>query len=87
MAKWIWYPGDYELYHSIQLHSRREEYGCEYPTFWKLSTPYPNVRFFKGYHADREDTVRFVTRATGYVMIDNARLPVNTDHRVSLLQK
>ena len=81
-AKWIWYPGDYELYHSIKLHSRREEYGCEYPTFWKLSTPYPNVRFFKGYHADGEDTVRFVTRAKGYVMIDNARLPVNTNLQI-----
>ena len=78
-AKWIWYPGDYELYHSIKLHSRREEFGCEYPTFWKLSTPYPNVRFFKGYHADGEDVVRFVTRAKGYVIVDNDRLPVNTD--------
>ncbi|MBO5756093.1 MAG: hypothetical protein J6S28_00195, partial [Clostridia bacterium] len=82
-AKWIWYPGDYELYHSIQLHSRREEFGCEYPTFWKLSTPYPNVRFFKSYRADGEDTVRFVTRATGYVIIDNDRLPVNADLHVS----
>ena len=79
MAKWIWYPGDYELYHSIKLHSRREEYGCEYPTFWALATPYPNVRFFKSYRADAEDTVRFVTRAKGYVIVDDRRLPVNED--------
>lgn len=79
MAKWIWYPGDYELYHSIRLHARREEFGCEYPTFWALATPYPNVRFFKSYHADSDDVVRFVTRAKAYVMVDNDRLPVNTD--------
>lgn len=79
MAKWIWYPGDYELYHSIRLHARREEFGCEYPAFWALATPYPNVRFFKSYHADAADVVRFVTRAKAYVMVDNDRLPVNTD--------
>ena len=79
MAKWIWYPGDYELYHSIRLHARREEFGCEYPTFWALATPYPNVRFFKSYHADTDDVVRFVTRAKAYVMVDDQRLPVNTD--------
>ena len=78
-AKWIWYPGDYELYHSIKLHARREEFGCEYPTFWALATPYPNVRFFKSYHADEADTVRFVTRAKGYVIVDDKRLPVNED--------
>ena len=78
-AKWIWYPGDFELYHSIKLHSRREEFGCEYPTFWALATPYPNVRFFKSYHADEADTVRFVTRAKGYVIVDDKRLPVNED--------
>lgn len=81
-AKWIWYHGDYELYHSMLLHARREEFGCEYPTFWKLSPPYPNVRFFKSYHADGDDVVRFVTRAKAYVMVDNARLPVNTDLKI-----
>ena len=81
-AKWIWYHGDFELYHSMLLHARREEFGCEYPTFWKLSPPYPNVRFFKSYHADEDDVVRFVTRAKAYVMVDNDRLPVNTDLKI-----
>ena len=28
-AKWIWVMGDFELYHSILLHSRREEFGID----------------------------------------------------------
>ena len=40
-AQWIWYNGDFELYHSMKLHARREEYGVEYPCFWSLSAPYP----------------------------------------------
>lgn len=27
-ARWIWYNGDFELYHSIKLHNRREEFDC-----------------------------------------------------------
>ena len=25
-AEWIWYNGDFELYHSIKMHNRREEF-------------------------------------------------------------
>ncbi len=82
-AKWIWYNGDYELYHSIKLHSRREEYGCEYPTFWSLSAPYPNASFAKAYHADEAHTIRVVTPHKAYVSIDHHRMPVNTDLKVS----
>ena len=28
-GRWIWYPGDFELYHNMLLHSRREEKGCD----------------------------------------------------------
>ena len=51
-AQWIWYNGDFELYHSMKLHSRREEYGVEYPCFWSLSAPYPTASFAKAYHSD-----------------------------------
>lgn len=77
-AKWIWYNGDFELYHSMKLHTRREEFGCEYPPFWAMSAPYPNASFAKAYHSDEEDTVRVVTPHKAYVTIDGARYPVNT---------
>ena len=32
-AEWIWYNGDFELYHSIKMHNRREEFDCPVPPF------------------------------------------------------
>ena len=78
-AQWIWYNGDFEIYHSLKLHGRREEFGAEYPCMWALSAPYPTVSFIKNYHSDKEDTVRLVTRQKAYITIDHRRFPANTD--------
>ena len=82
-AQWIWYNGDFEIYHSLKLHSRREEFGAEYPCIWALSSPYPSVVFKKDYHADGEDTIRLVTKQKAYISIDRRRFPANTDITVS----
>lgn len=70
-AKWIWYPGDYEIYHNLKLHLRREEYGYEHPAHWPYSTPYPYVEFSRSFETP-EDT-EFVVRAHGkaHVRLDN----------------
>lgn len=47
MSQWIWKFGDFEIYHSLLLHNRRQEYGKPYPVFWKLYVPEPVVRFEK----------------------------------------
>ena len=78
-AKWIWYFGDYEIYHSLLLHSRRTEKDHDYPAFWPLSTPYPNVVFRKHYTSVEPDTVRFICRGCAYVEIDGVRHAANTD--------
>ncbi len=78
-AKWIWYNGDFELYHSMKLHTRREEYGFSLPPFWHMSAPYPNCSFGKVYHSDEVDTLRMITPHKSYITIDGARFPANTD--------
>ena len=78
-AKWIWYRGDYELYHCIQLHSRRVEYGAEYPAFWSFSTPYPLVEFFKIFDAPSDGFFRVSFHGSGYVKFDGVIHPENTD--------
>ncbi len=79
VAKWIWYNGDFELYHAMKLHTRREEYGCGYPPFWAMSAPYPNASFGKAWHADGPDVIRMITPHTAYIIIDDHRYPANTD--------
>ena len=79
-AKWIWYPGDFEMYHSIQLHSRREQLDeGGYPAFWNLKTPYPAVTFKKRFTAAKDTVVKAVSRDIGYMMVDWYRKPLNTD--------
>ena len=79
-AKWIWYNGDYELYHSMKLHSRRTEFDAEYPPFWTMPAPNPNAVFTKRYHADEDDVIHVVAPHKAYITVDYyTRYPVNTD--------
>ena len=32
---WLWYPGDFELYHALKQNFSRVERGCAWPAFWK----------------------------------------------------
>ncbi len=54
--KWIWYPGDFEIYHSNLVHSRREDFGMEYPPVWMQYSPYPRVDCRKDIRCDEERT-------------------------------
>ncbi len=47
MSQWIWKFGDCEIYHSLLVHNRRQEYGYPEPPVWKLYSPEPVVRFQK----------------------------------------
>lgn len=47
MAKWIWKFGEFEIYHSLLLHNRRQQYGYLEPVVWKLYAPEPVVVFQK----------------------------------------
>lgn len=69
-ARWIWFNGDYELYHTIKLHSRRQEFETDCPAMWALYPPYPNVTFVKQWHADEDCTIKVVSNSRGYVVID-----------------
>ena len=33
--RWIWYPGDLELYYALKQNFSRVERGCPWPAFWK----------------------------------------------------
>lgn len=32
---WLWYPGDFELYHAMRQNFSRVERGFGWPAFWK----------------------------------------------------
>ena len=47
MSKWIWKFGEFEVYHNLLLHNRRQQYGYPEPVVWKLYAPEPVVNFRK----------------------------------------
>lgn len=79
MAQWIWYYGDFEIYHNLQLHCRRQEYGADYPPFWSMSTPYPMAEFTKTFEAAEDSSFKLHLHGSGYVLLDGARFPENVD--------
>lgn len=74
-GKWIWYPGDYEIYHSLLVHSRRYERGVHIPCQWSLTTPYPNVSFSKEITLERETEFVCYATAPGVVTVMTGRFP------------
>jgi len=56
-SKWIWYYGDFEIFHSAKLHSLRQEQGTTFPGFWSLANTYPIVRFSKTVNTRADDTI------------------------------
>ena len=79
MAEWIWYPGEYELYHSILLHARRQEFGADYPCFWLLPSIYPNVEFHKDFDCKKNGSFKLYTNGKGYLLLDGVRYPANAE--------
>ncbi|MBE5809064.1 MAG: hypothetical protein E7317_12085 [Clostridiales bacterium] len=73
-AKWIWYPGDFELYHSMLLHARREEYGYAYPVMWHVSRPECLACFSTIVDLAEDVTATVYARGKGYVNAGGRRL-------------
>ena len=78
-AKWIWYYGEFEIYHYLLLNSRREDMGCDYPCLWNLSAPYPRVDFKTSCTIPKDTTLRVVTNGSGMVWFGAQNYPVNMD--------
>ena len=67
---WMWYYGDYEVYHYRDLNLRRQEFGRDYPTLWYLSSPYVSVVFFKEMMCDEDGYAICHANGKGVVLVD-----------------
>ena len=77
MAKWIWYNGDFEAYHNIQLHTRREQYGMVKPPFWDIPLPYAIVEFHKRFISKKDEDVFCFCKGEGVIWLDEKCFSVN----------
>lgn len=73
---WMWHYADYEIYHIMQVNCRREERGYGRPAFWKLHTPYTNVKFIKTFES-KGGYVKAHFNGTGYIAVNKKRYNEN----------
>jgi len=69
-AKWIWYPGDFELWLHARTMMRRDERGMYIPPIWKIDSCHPNVKFRRVVELERGETVTIAANGRFNVMVN-----------------
>lgn len=69
-ARWMWYPGDFEIYHSLLLHGRRDEQDWIHPAFWRLDDCWHSVKFVREYELDRPKQIEVRFNGTGHINLE-----------------
>lgn len=75
---WMWYAGDYEIYHIMKVNLRREERGYGRPVFWKQHTPYVNVKFRKSIESSGGRLKAYFC-GSGYIAVNGVRYNEKTE--------
>lgn len=66
---WIWYPGDFELYHAMKQNFSRVERGFGWPAFWKSEGFRNRVAFRQTYELEQETSFTVFSNAIGHVLV------------------
>ena len=72
---WLWYPGDFELYHAMQQNFSRVERGYGWPAFWKSEGFRNRVVFRRRYLLERETTFLVDSKSIGFVLVGEKKYP------------
>ena len=70
---WIWNYGDYEIFHSNRVNARRQEFGVDYPTFWKYYDVDRIVRFYAEIETEIDGNIKLFLNGKGYILVDGQR--------------
>ena len=69
-ARWIWYPGDFEIWLGNIFNNRRTERGAMFPPFWKQDSHYVTVEFSKAFSLEREETISIAAEGRYNLALD-----------------
>lgn len=71
---WMWYPGDFELYHGMKQNFSRVERGFGWPAFWKSEGFRNRIVFRRTYELSQETSFCTFSSAIGYVLVQELSL-------------
>jgi len=74
-STWIWYPGDFEIYHHLQVSLRREERDYRWPAFWRVDDCFHNVRFRKIVDCNAPEEMMVFAHGVGHVLVNGKKHP------------
>ena len=75
-SKWMWMPGDFELYHSMLVHNRRTTNTLYYSPLWRVDAPHSNLFLYKIADIDAPETITFYANtADASMLVDRTRYP------------
>ncbi|WP_291911843.1 alpha-rhamnosidase [Chitinophaga sp. CB10] len=74
-ARWIWYPGDFDIWLSNKVQNRRTERGSFFPVFWKMDNHYVLVDFHKVVDLREPEAMSIRAEGTFNVKIDAKLVP------------
>ena len=87
-AKWIWYPGSFELYHGMLLTNRRtsaktykdgSRKSIYYYPMWRVDGPKHNAILFKESDIEKEEVIEFYANCeNASIFVDNLEYPPNS---------
>lgn len=70
---WIWNMGDFEIFHSNRVNTRRQEYGADYPCLWRLYDVERHLNFYCDFVAEKDTDFKLYVNGVAYIMIDSNR--------------
>lgn len=68
---WIWNFGDYEVFYTNLVNSRRQQYGMDYPVFWRVFPVDQKVVFRCDREIEKDGTAKLHLNGFGYFKIDD----------------
>lgn len=75
-AKWIWFVGDFEIYHGMKQNFEREERGYGWPAYWKMDDWNKNVYFYRSYELTSPQDMIVHGHGTGHVLVNGKKFPL-----------
>lgn len=82
-AYWMWNYGDYEIFHSNKANTRREEFGIDYPVFWRLPDVDKNVFLYCDFENDSPEKIKVILNGFGHLSVDGKLYKAGEVHTIA----
>ncbi|QGQ99282.1 alpha-rhamnosidase [Paenibacillus psychroresistens] len=81
LSKWVWYPGDYEIWLHGKVSVLRQFRGYIVPPLWRLDSAYTNVKFRRQFDLPQPEELTISVQGEFALHLDNNMTPIPYEHQ------